>query len=57
MKELYIAPEVEILCFAPLEALANEGWGWNTWGAKYSDTETVLESIEIPENNTEDGEE
>lgn len=29
MKEIYIAPEVEVLCFAPVEALANEFW--NTW--------------------------
>lgn len=33
MKELYIAPEVEILCFAPVEALASDTWGWTTWGA------------------------
>ena len=56
MKELYNAPEVEILCFAPMEAIAEEGWGWNTWGAKNGDTEITLESIEIPENNPDDGE-
>jgi len=33
MKELYIAPEVEILCFMPVEALAADTWGWSTFGA------------------------
>ena len=56
MKELYNAPEVEILCFAPMEAIAEEGWGWSTWGAKHGGTETTLESIEIPETNPDDGE-
>lgn len=31
MKEFYIAPEVEVLCFAPVEELANEFW--STWSA------------------------
>ena len=26
MKELYIAPEVLIMCFAPVEELANSDW-------------------------------
>ena len=25
MKELYIAPELNVICFAPVERLANEG--------------------------------
>lgn len=29
MKELYIAPEVEIVCFAPIERLATgDSWNW-----------------------------
>lgn len=28
MKEFYIAPEVEIVCFAPIERLAAEWQGW-----------------------------
>lgn len=31
MKEIYIAPEVEILCFQPMEALASfltSTWNW-----------------------------
>lgn len=32
MKEPYISPEVEILCFAPVEAVAADDWSWNTWG-------------------------
>lgn len=33
-KEFYIAPEVEIICFAPVENLAagSWGWGWTTFG-------------------------
>lgn len=56
MKELYIAPEVEILCFAPVEALASEDWNWSPWGARSSDTEN-FESIIIPEAPPADGEE
>ena len=55
MKKLYIAPEVEILCFSPAEKLAND-WGWSTWGARSGD-EDNSESIEILETTPEeDGE-
>ena len=54
LKELYIAPEVEILCFSPVEKLANN-WGWSTWGAR-SGEEPAAESIEIMETHPEDGE-
>ena len=55
MKKLYIAPEVEILCFAPMEALAND-LEWTTWGARSGD-EDNSESIEILETTPEeDGE-
>lgn len=30
MKEFYIAPEVEIVCFAPIERLATDFW--NSYG-------------------------
>lgn len=32
-KMYYIAPEVEIICFAPVENLAAESWGWSPYGA------------------------
>ena len=54
MKELYIAPEVEILCFAPVEALAND-WNWSSWGAR-SGEEPPIDSIEIIDPPSEDGE-
>ena len=55
MKELYIAPEVEILCFMPVETLA-DNWGWSTWGARSGEEDTG-ESIVIPETGApEDGE-
>ena len=32
MKELYISPELEILCFAPVENIATNTWGgWNAF--------------------------
>lgn len=46
MKELYIAPEAEIVCFAPVEDLANElGADW------LSDTgdSTVIENTIAPD--------
>ena len=56
MKELYIAPEVEILCFMPVETLA-DNWGWSTWDAR-SGAEDTGESIYITEpSDPEDGEE
>ena len=34
-KEFYIAPEVEILCFAPVERLANDfDAGWESWSIR-----------------------
>lgn len=45
MKKLYIAPEAEILCFAPVENLANEFW--MTYGAR--------DNGEIPESNPNGG--
>ena len=55
-KELYIAPEVEILCFMPVETLA-DNWGWTTWGARAGEEDTG-ESIVIPETGAPaDGEE
>lgn len=36
MKELYVSPEVEITCFAPVEALANDSW--QTWDARSGST-------------------
>ena len=32
MKELYISPEVEITCFAPVEDIANDFWESNNGG-------------------------
>ena len=32
MKEIYMAPEVEILCFQPVETLANLATNWS-WGS------------------------
>lgn len=32
MKELYIAPEAEIICFAPVEELALDGASWQNLG-------------------------
>ena len=64
MKEFYIAPEVEVLCFAPVEALAAESWGMSTWAFGGSDDGTgqVPDSfgdtnIEVTEpGNDNDGE-
>ena len=40
MKELYISPELEILCFAPVENIAAATWGgWNSFSmARSTDT-------------------
>ena len=53
MKEIYLAPEAELLTFVPVEKLANSFW--NTWGAgtaKPNDfgdgTETSDGDVEIP---------
>ena len=32
MKETYIAPEAELLCFEPMENIANDFW--TTWGVR-----------------------
>ena len=35
MKETYIAPEAELLCFEPVENIANDFW--TTWGVRSGD--------------------
>ena len=35
MKELYISPELEILCFLPVQGIATASWG--TWANGKSD--------------------
>lgn len=48
MKELYIAPEAEVIRFAPFEKLAyDESWRTGATGAS---------EIEIPETNDGNGE-
>ena len=57
MKEFYIAPEVEILCFAPVEALANQ-WNWSNYSIRSgSDYEDESGYVEIPETDHENGDE
>ena len=57
MKELYIAPEVEILCFMAVETLADNSF-WNTYGGARSGDGQVDSFVEIPgEGNPDDGEE
>ena len=57
MKEFYIAPEVEVLCFAPVEALANQG-DWSNYSIHSgSDYEDESGYVEIPETDPENGDE
>ena len=45
MNELYIAPEVEILCFRPVENLANEFMsGWSFGSGQAGGNQGELES-------------
>lgn len=46
LKELYIAPEVEILCFKPIERLANTNWGISL----ANETDDAGTSITTPED-------
>lgn len=59
MKELYIAPEAEIICFAPIEELA-DSWNWSDNPVSFmsSGNSNATVEIEIPEatNPTQDGE-
>ena len=51
MKEIYIAPEVEILCFQPVETLASfltTTWNWGNGYIGEEDQEN--DGIEIPSN-------
>lgn len=40
-KKFYIAPEVEIICFAPVENVATDSWGWAPFSLKSGDTGQV----------------
>ena len=58
MKEFYIAPEVEIMCFTPVEELANKGWAF--YGVDDNDPATPDENgstfdTELPDHD-DDGE-
>ena len=47
-KEFYIAPEVEIMCFRPVEALAANAWNWGNGSIEEEDPENG--GIEITSN-------
>ena len=51
MKELYISPELEILCFAPVEALMDIGGLYGVYGdsARSTNSDGVISSTdEVP---------
>lgn len=56
MKEFYIAPEVEIVCFAPIERLAAEWQGWGGFSISNGGTDDSNQHITVPNEtqSTED---
>ena len=54
MKEFYIAPEVLIMCFAPVEELASNDWGTYAFNSNTPDTPDEEVSIfDFPEDDNE----
>ena len=57
MKELYISPELEILCFAPIENIANDlgaSWDWGTGLNTAAGDNISQPDILNPDDYTED---
>lgn len=56
MKKIYMAPEVEILCFRPAESLANlltSTWGWTGGSGGLGGDEEDNPGFEVPSINDE----
>ena len=59
LKEIYIAPEIEILCFRPVELLANNftgTWNWSGGtGEAGGGNEGTLESENVGQDSEYEG--
>lgn len=58
LKEIYIAPEVEILCFRPVEMLANDftsTWNWSGGTGTGGNNDGSLESEDVGQDDEYEG--
>ena len=56
-KMFYIAPEVEVISFAPMETVATSTWSWNGTGNPGGNASGDIDNPIIPEDPDFEGEE